>query len=160
MDKREQQQHPNCGIEGQKSNIMSGVPTDCPQRDERRGWTGDTALTAEEAAMNYGMGAVYTRWLLSYADDQNADGASSNFVPSLGSGDGAPNWQTAYPTLMWVLYTYYGDVGPTEAHHDSLVRYYTHLEALYNASSHLAAYATGFGDWVPAGPMSGCLIVP
>ena len=46
---------------GQKANIMSGVPTDCPQRDERRGWTGDAALTAEEAVMNYAMGAVCIR---------------------------------------------------------------------------------------------------
>ena len=138
---------------GQKSNIMSGVPTDCPQRDERRGWTGDAALTAEEAVLNYGMGAVYSRWLKQFADDQAADGGSNNFVPALGSSDGAPNWQSAYPAIVWALYMYYGDRGAAEAHHDSLVRYYDHLEQLYRASTNLTAYATGFGDWVPAGPM-------
>ena len=73
---------------GQKANVMSGVPTDCPQRDERRGWTGDAALTAEEAVMNYAIGAVYTRWLLQYQDDQAKDGGSNNFVPALNTGDG------------------------------------------------------------------------
>ena len=48
---------------------------------------------------------------------------------------------------------YYGDRGAAEAHHDSLARYYDHLEQLYRASANLTAYATGFGDWVPAGPM-------
>ena len=89
---------------GQKSNIMSGVPTDCPQRDERRGWTGDAALTAEEAVMNYAIGAVYTRWLLQYQDEQAKDGGSNNFVPALNTGDGAPNWQSAYPSIVWALY--------------------------------------------------------
>ena len=137
---------------GQKSNVMS-VPTDCDNRDERRGWTGDAALTAEEALYNFGMGAVYTRWLDEYVDDQTADGASNNFVPALGSGDGAPNWQSAYPSIVWGLYNYYGDAGIVSAHYDSLAKYYDHLEALYNKSSKLANYATGFGDWVPAGPM-------
>ena len=69
---------------GQKTNVMSGVPTDCPNRDERKGWTGDTALTAEEAAHNFGMGAVYTRWLLQFGDDQLGGGATTDFVPATG----------------------------------------------------------------------------
>ena len=46
-----------------------------------------------------------------------------------------------------------GDAGIVTRHHDSLVKYYDHLEDLYNQSAKLANYATGFGDWVPAGPM-------
>jgi len=138
---------------GQKANVMSGVATDCPQRDERRGWTGDAALTAEEAVYNFMMGAVYTRWLLQYQDDQTSSGASNNFVPDLGSGAGAPNWQSAYPSIVWALYRYYGDVGPAETHHASLIKYYDNLERQYNASGGLLNYPTGFGDWVPAGQM-------
>lgn len=49
---------------GLKSNFM-GVQTDCDQRDERKGWMGDAALTAEAAVLSYGMGAFYTQWLVS-----------------------------------------------------------------------------------------------
>jgi len=137
---------------GQKSNVMS-VPTDCDQRDERRGWTGDAALTFEEALYNFGMGAVYSRWLDEFRDDQAADGASNDFVPALGQGDGAPNWQSAFPSIVWGLYKYYGDTAVVRRNYAALSRYYDNLERLYNSSSKLAAYATGFGDWVPAGPM-------
>jgi alpha-L-rhamnosidase len=138
-------------IWGQKSNVMSGVATDCPQRDERRGWTGDAALTAEEAVYNFMMGAVYTRWLLQYEDDQTATGASNNFVPALATGAGAPNWQSAYPSIVWALFKYYGDIGPAETHHASLVKYYDNLARQYNATG-VKGYATGFGDWVPPPP--------
>eukprot|EP00966_Prymnesium_polylepis_P200434 4644687-Prymnesium_polylepis.1 len=69
---------------GQKSNVMSGVPTDCPNRDERKGWTGDTAVTAEEASYTFRMGAIYTRWLLQFEDVQSSSGATNDFVPALG----------------------------------------------------------------------------
>ena len=49
---------------GLKTNLM-GVQTDCDQRDERKGWMGDAALTAEAAVMSYGMGDFYTHWLVS-----------------------------------------------------------------------------------------------
>ena len=48
---------------GLKSNFMS-VQTDCNQRDERKGWMGDAALTAEAAVLSYDMGAFYTHWLV------------------------------------------------------------------------------------------------
>ena len=77
------------------------------------------------------MGAMYTRWLDQYQDDQTSAGASNNFVPSLGSGAGAPNWQSAYPSIVWALYMYNGDITPAERHHDSLVAYYDNLERQY-----------------------------
>ena len=113
-------------LRGQKSNVMS-VPTDCPQRDERRGWTGDAALTAEEALYNYGMGAVYSKWLDVFADDQAPNGGSNDFVPALGGGEGAPNWQSAFPTLIWGLLTYYGDGTMATKHFDALGKYYDNL---------------------------------
>ena len=85
---------------GQKSNVMSGVPTDCPNRDERKGWTGDAAVTAEEASYSFGLGAVHSRWLTQFVDVQAASGATNDFVPALGwFGAGSPNWQSAYPSV-------------------------------------------------------------
>lgn len=137
----------------QKSNVMSGVPTDCPNRDERRGWTGDTALTAEEAVHSYGMGAVYSRWLRQFEDDQLASGASNDFVPSLGDGEnGSPNWQSAFPTLVWVLLTYHGDARPAELYHEPLSRYFDQLEARYNRTGVRGFHqGNSYGDWVPPG---------
>ena len=138
---------------GQKSNVMS-VPTDCPQRDERRGWTGDAALTAEEALYNYGMGAVYTHWLDVFPDDQAPNGGSNDFVPALGGGEGAPNWQSAFPTLIWGLLTYYGDGTMATKHFDALGKYYDNLEAEFNSTG-AKGFRTGYGDWVvpPPHPM-------
>ena len=67
----------------QKSNLM-GLPTDCPQRDERKGWMGDAALSAEEALYNYDMGALYSKWLEEMVDDQRPDGAVPDIVPAHG----------------------------------------------------------------------------
>ena len=133
----------NAVLWGQKSNLMSvrgvylffsfraltitntqtQVPTDCPQRDERRGWSGDAALTSEEASINFGMGAFYTAYLNQIQDDQQSDGAVTNFVPALGTGDGAPNWQSVYPSIVYALTMYFGDVQPVHDHLDSLRAY-------------------------------------
>lgn len=136
---------------GSKSNLMS-VPTDCPQRDERRGWMGDAGLTAELVMYNFGMGALLSHWLNLIEDDQLADGAVTNFVPSLGdNGDGAPNWQSAYPTIVWAMWHYYGDVQPVTQHYSSLLKYYAYFERGYNKTG-IAKFQTGFGDWVPPPP--------
>jgi Bacterial alpha-L-rhamnosidase 6 hairpin glycosidase domain len=128
-------------VSGLKSNLMS-VQTDCPQRDERRGWMGDAALTAEAAALIFGMGAFYTRWLDQMVDAQSPnDGSMSDFAPPLNSGpDGAPNWQTAYVTILWVLSTHYGDQEVLRRHHESLVKYYYFLALSYSILS------THYGD--------------
>lgn len=140
----------NAVIWGQKSNLMS-VPTDCPQRDERRGWSGDAALTSEEASINFAMGAFYTAYLNQIQDDQQPDGAVTNFVPSLGSGDGAPNWQSVYPSIVYAMMMYYGDVQPVHDHLDSLRAYYNYLETGLNKTG-MKNFASGFGDWVPPPP--------
>jgi len=136
---------------GQKSNLMS-VPTDCPQRDERLGWMGDAALTGEEANLNFRMGALYSHWLDIIRDDQNKDGSVTNVVPSLRStSPGAPNWQTAYPTLLWVLYRYNGDKDLIQDHWVSLQAYIAFFDKSYQQTG-IKNFFTGFGDWVPPPP--------
>jgi len=136
---------------GQKSNLMS-VPTDCPQRDERRGWMGDAALTAEEAMYNFHMSAFYTHWIDIINDDQNSDGSTTNTVPSLGDHSaGAPNWQTAYPTLLSVLQRYSGDKDVVAKHWSSLQAYIAFFDGQYKKTG-LKNFMVGFGDWVPPPP--------
>lgn len=134
---------------GHRANVMS-VPSDCPQRDERRGWMGDAALIAESATYNFRPAAFYTAWLNSIQDVQSSDGQVPNFVP-IGRGAGAPNWQSAYPTLVWSQWKYAGDLRLVVRHWPSLVRYANHWIQTIDTTPP-SKFTTGFGDWVPAGP--------
>lgn len=95
---------------GQLSNLM-GIPTDCPQRDERQGWLGDAHLSAEEAILNFDMAAFYTKYLQDIRQAQRKDGSLPDAVPlylgNLYPAD--PAWGSAYITLAWSLYLHYGD---------------------------------------------------
>jgi hypothetical protein len=65
-------------------------------------------------------------------DDQGSDGHTTNFVPSIGSsGPGAPNWQSAYPTVIWTMYRYLGDVGIVQKHWASLKLYLGYWDGEY-----------------------------
>ena len=67
---------------GQKGNFLD-VPTDCPQRDERLGWTGDAQVFARTAAFNMDVAGFFTKWLADVAADQNANGAVPHVVPNV-----------------------------------------------------------------------------
>ena len=70
-------------IWGQRGNFLS-VPTDCPQRDERMGWTGDAQVFARTATYNMNVDPFYTRWLYSVRDNQGDDGSYANYIPVVG----------------------------------------------------------------------------
>ena len=70
---------------GAKSNFVD-IPTDCPQRDERMGWTGDIALFARTAVYNYDCGRFLKKWLKDMRAEQRATGGIPNTVPSQGYG--------------------------------------------------------------------------
>lgn len=79
---------------GQKSNLMS-IPTDCPQRDERNGWSGDAALTVDEALFNFKLGSFYTNHLQNILEAQKQawKGQVPDTVPyTIGSSDGDPKY--------------------------------------------------------------------
>jgi alpha-L-rhamnosidase len=135
---------------------------DCPQRDERKGWLGDAAVSAEEALYNFDLGAVYTSWLDEMLDDQRPDGAFPDIIPAHGwwLRDGAPTYQSAYPTIMWAMVMQLGDTGlPSSARHqralgkymDYLIHEYNSTKAAHNGSgaAGLAHFRTGYGDWQP-----------
>ena len=135
---------------GHKANVMS-VPTDCNQRDERRGWMGDAALIAESCTYNFQPGAFYTAWLNQVRDDQASDGATANFVPDLGTSHGAPNWQSAFPTTIWSQFKYNGDLGLVRNQWAALKLYASYWIGKINDTTDPTTFPAGFGDWVPAG---------
>ena len=97
----------------QRGNFLE-VPTDCPQRDERLGWTGDAQVFAATAVFNADVASFLSRWLVDLVSGQSADGAFPTVAPRLtgpnsDEADGAPGWGDAGVIVPWLLYVRYGD---------------------------------------------------
>ncbi|CAF1081136.1 unnamed protein product [Rotaria sordida] len=143
----------------QLSNLMS-VPTDCTQRDERRGWMGDASLTVDEALYNFDLIKFYRNFLNMIVDDQLANGELPDFLP-VGNNPSKPNWRSNYPadpnwgsalpTITWQVYRHYSDVQTLEDYYDHIVAYVKYLHDIYNTTG-LANFTVRFGDWVPPPP--------
>jgi len=136
---------------GQKGNFVD-VPTDCPQRDERLGWTGDAQVFSRTAAFNMDVAAFFAKWLADVAADQNAKGSVPFVVPDvLSQGDqfagGSAAWADAATIIPWNMYLSYGDARLLERQYPSMkawVEYMRHEagdKALWNTGFH-------FGDWL------------
>ncbi|CAF1125713.1 unnamed protein product [Adineta steineri] len=135
----------------QLNNLMS-LPTDCPQREERKGWLGDAALTVNEALYNFDLIKLYINFLHSIVNTQGTDGAVPDTVPfSDGDFPADPNWGTALPTIAWQLYRHYNDVQILSSFYSNIRLY---VESVYNAykSTGLANLFYSYGDWVPPAP--------
>ena len=111
---------------GQKDNFLD-IPTDCPQRDERAGWTGDAQVFSMTAAYNFDVAAFYTKWLKDLAVDQHKNGLVPNVIPDIlkrGKGvaakGGATGWADAALIIPWTVYQSYGDKRILEEQYDSM----------------------------------------
>ena len=138
---------------GQKGNFVD-VPTDCPQRDERLGWTGDAQVFIRTAAYNRNVAGFFTKWTRDLEDAQFPDGAYPAVAPNPAAwaiGDGGPAWADAGVICPWTIYECYGDIGLLEARYESMQRF---IEFLSQTSRNgLRCYADytgwhGFGDWL------------
>lgn len=92
---------------------LHGIPTDCPQRDERMGWLGDAQVFSETACFLRDLGSFYTKWLRDIRDAQAADGRFPDFAPHPYDSDarfsGAPGWADAGVIIPWRVWVHYGD---------------------------------------------------
>jgi len=134
-------------IWGQKGNFVE-VPTDCPQRDERMGWTGDTQFFAPTAVYNFDVAAFYNRWLESCEDGQMADGTVPNVIPDIMGGGGATGWGDAIILVTHVVYQAYADTRIVKDRFDAMERYMKWLESKTKDG---ITSVGGFGDWLNAG---------
>ena len=132
----------------QRANFID-IPTDCPQRDERMGWTGDAQVYIRTATLNTDVEAFFTKWLVDLDDGQRADGQFPCVAPCVVAGDdGGPAWADAGVICPWALYEVYGDRRVLERHFDSmkrLIEFCRHRstpELLPPAKFHC------FGDWL------------
>ena len=133
----------------QRSNF-TGIPTDCPQRDERLGWTGDACVFWDAAAFNMDVYAFTARFLDDMRDAQTPAGAFSDYAPAArrGGDEPAPGWADAGVVLPWTAWMRSGNTSIIEANWDAIVRYLGYLEAAN--PDHLWRNKRGldFGDWL------------
>ena len=136
---------------GQKGNFLD-VPTDCPQRDERAGWTGDAQVFMKTACLNLDAPAFYTKWLVDLCQDsQRADGGFGDVAPYLSiAGYGNTGWSDAAVVCNWRMYEMYGDLQVLRQHYDALIR---HMDYLARTSTNFVRGTFSYGDWLRlAGP--------
>lgn len=95
---------------GQRDNFLD-IPTDCPQRDERVGWTGDAQVFSMTAGFNYDVASFYTKWLKDLALDQQPNGEVPNIIPDMWNNKlgGTTAWADAAVIVPWTVYRTYGD---------------------------------------------------
>ncbi len=135
-------------IWGQKGNYFD-IPTDCPQRDERMGWTGDTQFFAPTAAYNFDVQAFFTRWLVTMCEDsQHADGSYAHVSPDMGCGSGSTAWGDAALLCTYNTYRAYGDRRVVADHFSAMERY---MQFVASRSKGFVPNIGGFGDWLNLG---------
>src|SRR5690606_13324768 len=104
----------------QRGNFF-GVPLDCPQRDERLGWTGDAHAFARTATYNMNSADFYQKWLIDIRDAQGDDGAFPDIAPFVEHfGRGHVFFGDGGVILPWTLYRAYGDRRIIEDHYDAM----------------------------------------
>ena len=112
---------------GQKGNYLD-VPTDCPQRDERAGWTADAQVFTKTAMFNRDVAPFFTKWLVDLCQDgQRDDGAYPDVAPSI-LGHGNATWEDAAVICTYRQYEMYGDTRVIERHYANLAKFMNHLE--------------------------------
>lgn len=134
-----------------------GVPSDCPQRDERLGWTGDINAFAATAGFLFDVRTFLGSWLVDLAAEQEALGGVPMVVPDVLSQGGAPNtptalWGDVAVSLPWTLYMEYGDPEVLRRQYRSMKAFVESVLPLLDRSTGLW---TGFqlGDWLdPTAP--------
>jgi alpha-L-rhamnosidase len=141
------------GIWGQRGNFLS-VPTDCPQRDERLGWTGDAQVFWRTGAYNADIAAFGRKWLLDVVDGQTEQGAFGNTAPNLpggGFGPGAPGWGDAGVIVPWTAWQHYGDKRLIRENWPAMQKWMKFIEDANPDFLRRKKTGANFADWLPAG---------
>lgn len=139
-------------IWGQKGNFLD-VPTDCPQRDERLGWTGDAQVFAPTASFNHDSAGFYTKWLKDLALDQQDDGAVPYVIPNALShgtrkGESASaGWADSAVVVPWTQYQAYGDRRILEEQFPSMKAWVEYIRR-QAGGRYIWNNGFSFGDWL------------
>ncbi|MBF4459876.1 alpha-L-rhamnosidase [Pseudoclavibacter sp. VKM Ac-2867] len=138
---------------GMRGNFLD-VPTDCPQRDERLGWTGDLQVFAPTASFLYDTSGILTGWLADLAIDQHANGNVPVYVPwadvdpelpPLGAEAG---WGDAATVVPWTMYERSGDLGILRRQWESMTAWVEAFAARAGEELDFSSGGFSFGDWL------------
>ena len=141
----------NCLIEnvrwGLQGNFLD-VPTDCPQRDERMGWTGDAQVFSPTATYLKDTYAFYAKYLDDMAKEQRVLGGKvPDVVPSCGVESTACVWGDASCIIPWNLYLFYGDKSILEDQFESMKSWVDYIRKV-DGGNHGWRYVFHYGDWL------------
>jgi alpha-L-rhamnosidase len=132
---------------GQKGNFLD-VPTDCPQRDERLGWTGDAQAFSRTATFNFNVNNFFAKWLRDVEADQRPSGKVPFVIPNVlqPEAGASTGWADAATIIPWNMYLAYGDKKILETQYSSMKNWVGYMEKesknyLWNTGFH-------FGDWL------------
>ena len=141
---------------GQRGNYLE-VPTDCPQRDERLGWTGDAQVFIPTGAYNFNVNSFFTKWQRDLVDAQGPTGTIPSIAPAIRymepetALDGGPAWSDAFVICPWVTYQKYGDRRILEESYPQMKWFVQSMErrsrGLIRGDEFVWDWA-GYGDWV------------
>lgn len=131
---------------GQRGNFLD-VPTDCPQRDERLGWTGDAQAFFNTAAFNYNVYPFFSKWLQDLESDQ-VNGAVPWVVPNVLNSDNvnSSGWSDVATIIPWNMYLAYGDTALLARQYGSMKAYVESIRSV--AKNNLWNSGWHFGDWL------------
>lgn len=133
-------------IWGQKSNFLD-VPTDCPQRDERLGWTGDAQVFVRTASLNFDVKRFFKKWLRDLAADQGRDGCVPHVIPNIFDDMGGSSaWSDAAVICPWKIYRTYGDKKILEDQFDSMKAWIDWMRERSENGKRSGGFH--FGDWL------------
>jgi alpha-L-rhamnosidase len=145
-----------------KGNFLD-IPTDCPQRSERLGWTGDSQVFFPTAAFNFDVHNFYTKWLADLAADQKDNGSVPNIIPNIyhhhvnAGRNGVAGWGDATVIIPWEMYWIYGDTSILRTQYRSMKNWVGYERSV---SSNDMFQNNGYGDWLaPGGDSTSLLLI-
>jgi alpha-L-rhamnosidase len=131
---------------------MIGVPTDCPQRDERCGWMGDIYIFGQTAVFNRDMAAFFTKWMTDIFDAQSARGTFPDIAPHPFAYEkhftNAPGWADAALKVPWLMYSNYGDLEIIDRNFESYERYIENIRKQNPDLIWKSGLGLNYGDWL------------
>jgi alpha-L-rhamnosidase len=132
---------------GQRGNFLD-VPTDCPQRDERLGWTGDAQAFSRTATFNMDVHNFFCKWLKDVAADQDSAGKVPFVIPNVLGPDagGSTGWADVATIIPWNIYLAYGDKKVLEDQYQSMKAWVGFMQK--NSTGYLWNNGFHFGDWL------------
>jgi alpha-L-rhamnosidase len=129
----------------QRGNFLD-ILTDCPQRDERLGWTGDAQVFASTACFNFQTANFFTKWLHDLKEDQHENGNVPYAIPDVLRKAGSSGWGDAAVIVPYTLYLKYGDQRILEDQYESMKKWLTYSKTL--SKNWIVTKGSQFGDWL------------